>query len=796
MMTSKVSDMGEESLEKDARGSAGKYSDAEGVALLETEVKSALERVSVLRRNDALSAMKEMLGWVHRLKEIRRAASHLRVTDLASCQNWSKREFRRVDELIARLVRTASELEIGEGPDWRRQSDLLMHYQVTELNDDKALAKNFEKVREDYRKNLEDGGTCVRFGWMLHDCLKTASQRLHNVQLTEYFKKEFESWRFQGERKARDLRLEALRLRDLDAAERFLSGPREALEHFSAGAWEKARAAAKSYLESNPGDRQALDIAIKSCERIKTGDAAYDCFNLCVSACEWFPGESSFQQKLVYAAKECYWEIVELVKNADRLRTKMVVRDQYFQLFSELLDVFDGGRLDALPVGSVVYSHFLWVTTALTGEILKTADAERRAAVSRRYAAFVRSWGVKNFRPEDHCEYEGSRRRLSLAGLVVLTLVSCCAAEEVSSDSEAWPMRFVLESASLFRRDPSRYCFALSDLYWRRGDLASAARYARELVMLNQTEAWRWRVLGRTFAEGAQEYSDCFAKATACERAQLKESGIGKLMAALRFKRLKNTANEEALSLAAEKSETAACRAEALLEEDANRANGVVQTWFEDKVTGTQVIRVWWKVSHKTNGCSDFVELQCVDEKVKREPGTPIVVTYAGIAGQQKVLRIEPRNGAPWDVYPYVAAVVCERREGRHQARLMYAQGCFCMLDWKKIPAAADLKAGDICRVALLERKDLAPLVLDVRGGEDLERPEFCRIYTGTLARINNSRDARVGDVIVSPDVRGPNRFGERVRGLAIDLGRESLKAGACRAITCQKISKDLEVLQ
>ena len=785
-----------EELESRSVDSTERYSGAEGVALLETEVKSALERVSVLRQNDALAAMKEMLGWVHRLKEIRHAASKHRVTDLVSCLDWSKQEYRRVDELIARLVRTASELEIGEGSDWRRQSDLLMHYQVTELNDDKALAKNFEKVREEYRQHPEDGITCVRFGWMLHDCLRTASQRLHNVQLTEYFKKEFESWRFQGERKTRDLRLEALRLRDLDAAERFLSGPREALELFSVGSWEKARAAAKSYLESNPGDRQALDIAIKSCERIKTGDAAYDCFNLCVSACEWFPGESSFQQKLVYAAKECYWEIVELVKNADRLRTKMVVRDQYFQLFSELLDVFDGGRLDALPVGSVVYSHFLWVTTALTGEILKTADDERRAAVSRRYAAFVRSWGVKNFRPEDRCEYEGSRRRLSLAALVVLTLVSCCAAEEVSLDSEAWPMRFVLESASLFRRDPSRYCFALSDLYWRRGDVASAARYARELVMLNQTEAWRWRVLGRTFAEGTRERSDCLAKAASCGCARSDGPIMREWLAVLQSIVREEPADGLEQVRAEEDDKSALHRAEALLEEDANRANGVVQTWFEDKVTGTQVIRVWWKASHETNGRSDFVEFQCVDEKVERQPGAPIVVTYAEIAGRQKVFRIEPRDGVPWDVYPYVTVVVCERREGRHQARLMYAQGCFCLIDWKKVPAAADLKVGDICRVALFERKDLAPLVLDVRGGERLDRPAFCHVYTGTLARINNSRDARVGDVIVSPDVRGPNRFGEVVRGLAVDIGREALKAGAYRAITCQKISKDLEVLQ
>lgn len=281
------------------------------------------------------------------------------------CSQEGRVAIKKLDDLVKSLVRSISAVKLPEDDSVRRISDILMHYRASELDDDAELAKNFEKIREEYRANPTDGETSVRFGWMLHDCLRAASRRLHNVKLTEFFKKEFEAWNYQGVQECvgESLgRLLQVRIRDLAYAEKFLSGPRDALEYLSSGAFDKAVAAAKRYLESNPGDSTAFDVILNACDKIGTDEACFDMFNVSGQAVKWHPNEAAYQKKFVYAAEKCYWAIFRLVRKDNQKDWARIATNGYVQLIEETLAGFDG--LTLVSPGSIPYSKIMSVVTA------------------------------------------------------------------------------------------------------------------------------------------------------------------------------------------------------------------------------------------------------------------------------------------------------------------------------------------------------------------------------------------------------------------------------------------------
>ena len=101
-----------------------------------------------------------------------------------------------ITDLIAKLIRHLSHIPLDSTNERvQRYAQILGHYRSEELADDKTLVDDFDKIKQAYFDNPEDGNACNQFGWMLHDCLKVASRRLFNVKLTRFFLNEFEQWR-------------------------------------------------------------------------------------------------------------------------------------------------------------------------------------------------------------------------------------------------------------------------------------------------------------------------------------------------------------------------------------------------------------------------------------------------------------------------------------------------------------------------------------------------------------------------------------------------------------------------
>ena len=691
-----------------------------------------------------------------------------------------------VEKMTGELIRCFSEVALPDAAEGRRLRDILMHYRAEYLDDDAALAKNFEAYRAEYRKNPADADACIRYGWLLHDCLKAASRRLHNVKLTEFFQKAFSEWKYEAEgtRPAGLVRLEAVRQADLRRAETFLNGPREALELAAHGKWEQALAAARGFLESNPGNEAALKIALEACEGIGNVNAYVDMFNFCVNALDWYPDEAAYQRKLVYAARK-FLGGLKLRIPASALtaeKTLSWVRNGCGQVVTELNGEF--ARLKNLERKTWDYSSVLFTATQAFAEVMrfKLAD-EVKLEYATAYAGLVEKWDVRNFRDDDLKDGVGEHRWLSLAGRVALALLAC-AELGVAHAADGWLMRFVAAAAGLFKRDPSRYLHGLCRLRLVDGDPAAARRCALDLVRWNQSEGWRWRVLGTMYPKGSQERADCFAHAQTRDE-RLKMAEAAQSLRSLFDGTVAGKMTPQEVELHQRQSAEADARAEALLLEGAKVADGVVLTWFTDRPSGKEVIRVWWRDGQEAY--SDFVEFRDVQDLERSAPGTPVRVAWMDVGGRTRVVKVAPRpGGACWDIYPFAPGIVAERNEGRQFAKILYAPGRFCSVDLRKHPIARDLACGASCELAIHEREGLAPLTLAVRAAPaSAQVPGFCRTYQGELKHVKKGRDGQAADVRIPVDVRAGARFGREVHGLAVDCGKPG--DPAWRAVTCRE---------
>lgn len=706
---------------------------------------------------------------------------------------------KEINVLAESLIRGFSSVELPTNHEGRKCSDILAHYRASRLDDDAELAKRFEVARAEYRKTSTDAAASIRFGWVLHDCLKAAYSRLHNVKLTQFFKKEFEAWEYRGEPNKRNDALEEARARDIDGANRFLSGPRDALAFAAAGKWMEALAAGKRYLESNPGDDAALDVCLKACEKQDSLESGIDAFNLCQDAMKWHPENAFYQRSFVSAA----FRILGFVRGKMR-GTSANVSSVRFRVYSSLIDevIANFSRLSALQPGTNDYSAIMSVVTATMEGLFRInvfpSMSESLAAAAKRYAEFVHQWGVRNFRKQDYENRIRKIRHLSLAGRVSLSLIKC-AEYGVEHNADSWMMRFILSASKLFARDPSRYLNALASLYYKDGSMDESRKYAMSLVRLDPSGGWRWRVLARTYPADSQERKDCMGRAVSVE------DRVKAIEAQWTISRLLDDVGGHPSKMPGEVLERelkairdADRRADALLSQGAIDVDGIVLTCFKDNISKSDVLRVWWRDPDTGVPSHDFIKLNDGVGIEKATPGMPVVLSISDTNGRGRVLHLAPRlNGVKWDIYPYIGGVMIERDEGRHFVKIMFGRGRVCSVSEKKMPDVADFNVSDYCEVALFERDEMSPLVLDVRRSKyPCEDLDFCRSYHGVLERVKGRRDGCVADIVVTPAVRADASFGATVCGIAVDFKGVGSAPSAWRAITCATIQNDLEVLQ
>lgn len=664
--------------------------------------------------------------------------------------------------LIEQLIRQLSDITIDvTEARGRRYSDILAHYRASELADDKTLAQEFENYRAEYVKSPTDGATCNRYGWMLHDCLKAAYGRLHNAKLTEFFKKEFEAWHYQGPDKLRDAKLAQCRLQDIKKADAFLNGPREALILLAAGEWVKAKKSADAYLVSNPGNAAALEVVLRACEKSTAFDEAAAMVKTASAAIKWHPDELAFQQWFVKAINKAIGAIFAAVPNSDESQKVQLASGVCGELVRQCCSDFS--FLSLLTPGTRDYSRVLFVVVAASEIIFRQHLALNGllAELAPQVIAFVRAWGLNNFMAEDKDEPSENRRRYSLAGRTVIMLLKYCEYDVPETDVK-WALHVSEEFQYLFKRDLTGLLNAVASLYHSCGNEEASRRFAIDLVRWNQTEGWRWMVLARTYSKGSQERSDCLIRANSkCEQDCAE-------------------ANR---------------RAELLLQGETSKIAGVILARFKDKVSQVDMVRVWWRDPMDGEPYSDFASFTEVTGLESCAAGTPVTVSVVAIGRRRKMVGLAPRlEGTLWDIYPFCDAIVIVRNDARHFVKIMYGAGKTCSADPRKIGALTQLHVGDSCKVAVWEREGQPSVALAVKMVEGSRLPlAFCREYAGVLRRTKCSRDGMVGEVAVPPEARGTVHFETQVNGWAVMAGDANLPSW--RAITCKPFN-DLEVLQ
>lgn len=704
---------------------------------------------SILRSKPSAEKATDNIGsGIGVIKKLREICYDNRVNATVSTE-----EKKAIKELIAKLIRYLSNINLDVDDERaQRYSQMLNHYRFVELADDKSLVSEFEKARQDYRDHPNDGHACNRFGWVLHDCLRASYSRLKNIKLTQFFLKEFETWTYSGDPKHRNLTLAAIQEQDIEKAKTFLDGPGDALSYSQQGEWEKALRAVEIYLKRNPDaeNTQAYRIIKDSCWHLIQEDVA-----------------------------------------------------SLMSLLNEGVDVFG-----ALGKKSARYSYVLGMATmAINAQFRKSkiiwsvdtnkkGDNDDIVKSALCYIDFVKRWGLENFTDGDRVDdYKNNHYRLSLVGRIVLALLRCAVIAKVDvASSENWILSFAESERGLFDRDPSDYLFRMADVYYMQGDLEKSRLYALDLVRENQSEGWRWRVLGRTYPKDSQEREDCLSRARAIKNAcvvrffnKLFEKEHQTIETATRLN------NESAVAEKSVRDE----RAEALLVEGAKQYDGVLLSCVKDNRGSKKMsLRVWW-CSEDGRECTDFVSLNMLGSDIDLSVvGTPIVLFMVKVGEREKVVKVQSRpHGRRLDIYPYRTGVVVERNDSRHVLNVMYAEGRCCPVNMKKLGERVLFNLSDMCPIALLEREGMAPLVLDVKPAlAGAELPPFAKQFKGVLVREKGCRDAHVGDITVSAGAYSRDMVDSCVGGVAVAFHDGDGNRRIWRAITCKTISEDLEV--
>lgn len=679
---------------------------------------------------------------------------------------------------------------------------ILDHYRVSLLGDDNALADWFDRARLEYSKDPENQGVSINFGWILHDCIKTA-MRLCNAKLIRYFLDEFERWEYKGGINESVERLMNCRKRDIKAAKVFLSGPIDAIIYKDKSDWCNALRAAEAFLKRNPRNEIAYNIAIDACLEVKNYSKMIE---LCVEAIKSIPSNIGFQYRFIRVV----WSMYKDLRNANY----DVLHQQRVLGLSALLHIMDKvlPLLEGISPKTKDYSSMLSAATKICISVCATSlenasdICSHREYASLNYISFVKKWNLDNLTEDDKVDrFVNGRRYSSLSANVVLALLKCVANANSNTiiSANPWIMEFVSNKEKLFSFGRSDYFLGMANAWFRLGDMESSRSYAKKLLWDDQSDDWRWRVLARTYPKESQERNDCLKHAKSFKQC----------MADARFSRMANAwfdglkfSDEEIVSTINERVQEKSIqdsRAEALLIEDATRYKGVILTRFDrsrkisalgELMDDKTSLRIWWR---DKNGVAktDFVSFSAFEDIDSMPVGTPVWVLVVSDGGYEKVVKVLLRTNAKmFDVYSYRVGVVVDRNESRHTFSVMYDEGMCCQVNIKRIPSNDAFRLGALCRIAILEREGIAPLFLDIKEAEDDDiMPSFVKDFEGVLTRKPGFRDANVGEIVVSSGAYSREMIDRKVSGTAALF---STKTGAriWRAVTISTILKNLEV--
>ena len=681
----------------------------------------------------------------------------------------------RLQEELKALVSAFWDVQLPQDKQGLRLTQILKHYRVNVLGNDEELVATFEEARKRYQQKPQDIEVQLQFGWALYDCLKIACERLRHIKLTQFFKQVFETFQINVDRDQSKVyenmikRLKKSRFYILEKAETFLSGPCEALAYEANEAWEQALLAGKRYLKAEPLNVEAYRICIDAGLHLESLQRYFEVFELCQIAMKRFPEQKMFQEK--------YFEILSFIYKAckayedkDDLSAITVAASCVTALQSIKEGV--GDYIDVEPTAKD-YSRILRSATFLFELVFKYQKveviAEQLCLTAQTYLDIVQRWGLQNFKREDY-EVPNKTKFFSLSARVSLALLK--AMETLIKHSKmrkdepfvSSVLQFVIQNSKLLEQNLTKYYHALASWYYCIKDLETSQRYAFLLVCCKHFEGWRWNVLARTYAKDTQERKICLDQAKELKQAQTSKVSSHELKL-----------NVLALDL---------------LSKEATIVEGNVLAWFT-KSDGVEEIRVGWNDVTTGTPMQDVVRASHVEGMNKVSPGTPINVFQLKCGNQIRAVKITPRPiGVMWDKCPLIPGIVISRDDRRHYLKVMYGYGRICSINMKKLPTSQMLQVAMCCELVVVERKDAAPLALELRMLEDehLLKLPFCRTYEGAIERIKSRRDGWVADVTIPQVLCRGLKPKTSVGGIAVDLRNKASSIPQWSAITCTRI--------
>ncbi len=701
-----------------------------------------------------------------------------------SGKEQSKAEKVAKQDLIKQLVERLSNVRLPDEDNKSRDlANLIAHYRTEWLPNDDELVERFQTARAEYSKTPDDVETARRFGWVLHECLKASYKRLSNVKLTEFFLKQFEEWKFSGETNEGIAKLLTVRKNDMEKAKDFLFSPVDAQRLYNDREWHKAIVACEFFLAGHPENATAWRIRARArynllAEAKKSGDSSQLANQTALfleatsDFAEHFPTSGEAVKLVLDAVSERYWNLVRLSKNPTvTAELKIAIGNSFVKAFKCLSLISDSIMSDesdkssqrkCLDLAMKLLEAIYW---EVNRHPYKNTIKESLPGISRAFVSLIRAWELDSLEEGDRDWYASGRKSRPFAARVVLALLACVSLGDASHivEDNPWLLCFCEAEANLFRSDPSQYCPRMAEAWLRLGNLEHARSYALQVVRQNQTESWRWRLLGATFPKNSQEHMDCLFMASSRGTTEILLPLLQKIDSTLTKEKIDEQSN----------------RALSLLAIDAKEFPGIVLSCFTEGQRGSnrdvtfdhkRYFRVWWK---DVNGhsCFDFVPMEPSQDVDNLAVGAPVLVTVSESLGKAKAVKVEPRKeGASFDIYPYAVGVVIAKNESRHFLKIAYDIGKSCGIDTKKFPCSDKLANGSFCEVALFEREGMVPLVLDVRPGktDTSSLPPFAKKFSGLLVREHGSRNAHVDEVSIDAEKFSVGMLGKKVKGIAV----------------------------
>lgn len=652
--------------------------------------------------------------------------------------------------------------EMGNVEVRNRWMGCVRHYLVKLCESEEDLATVFTEARNARAHGEITAESTVSYAWILHDCLKQATDGFKNRKLVELFLSEIKSLPLNEFPSQKPSDIGSCLSKDIKRGEDFLSGMLETRILLRQGNVAQAISALVQKVREQPENLALKCELIEQCVSNNDFVSAFDSVNYFLTPGHVemkVDGDGGLEKNVVGALGK--QQIEKLIGALTRYVFRFP-RDNSVRFYSK-----DDGR--RIPNWRIF-----------------------KEGLAAAYVGFVREYVKGHLDASDRLmemTAQGHPRK-SLSERVCECLFRCVvngvdAEKRPLIEKNAWVVGFIREEYSFgtgWKADGERM---VARLELQTGKLEAARAGFEKCISKNPQDNENWYWLGKTFAYDDARFANCMCKAIVLERTNFyaceahaglaqyfesigrKAEQLRELQSYVKLTRKKNVSSRVASRIPwmrlIENVEAAAENDEELMAmaEQANELISVAQRECSAVVVSykksPRIARVYVVDADGGHFANVPVAAPDVEQIVH---GMPVTVVFSCENARVPIKMFSRAAGMPWDVFPTSAGIVLGVDKNYGFVQVALDNELISLVDERRFPSVTDAQTGDLFSLRYEVRGGRISVYSCEKSAESAELPAFVKETVGLLSRPNARCEfGYVGDVFV------PRELGKDVPG-------------------------------